>query len=50
MVCGIVYYVGIVGKYVIEKFIRIFVEVDIVSEFRYRDLIVDENIFMIVIF
>ncbi|HAK89452.1 MAG: glutamine--fructose-6-phosphate aminotransferase [Nitrospirae bacterium GWB2_47_37] len=35
--CGTSYHAGIVGKYMIEETARIPVEVDIASEFRYRD-------------
>ncbi|MBC8337042.1 MAG: glutamine--fructose-6-phosphate transaminase (isomerizing) [Anaerolineales bacterium] len=41
--CGTAAYAGMVGKYLIEKITRIPVEIDIASEFRYRDPIVDEN-------
>ncbi|MBT7080648.1 MAG: glutamine--fructose-6-phosphate transaminase (isomerizing), partial [Chloroflexi bacterium] len=41
--CGTAAYAGMVGKYLIESVARIPVEVDIGSEFRYRDPIVDEN-------
>jgi glucosamine--fructose-6-phosphate aminotransferase (isomerizing) len=41
--CGTAAYAGMVGKILIEKIVRIPVEVDIASEFRYRDPIVDEN-------
>ncbi|NOY99816.1 MAG: glutamine--fructose-6-phosphate transaminase (isomerizing) [Chloroflexi bacterium] len=41
--CGTAAYAGMVGKYLIEKIARIPVEVEIGSEFRYRDPIVDEN-------
>mgnify|MGYP000929581306 CR=1 FL=1 len=34
--CGTAYHAGVVGKYLIENFARIPVEVDIASEFRYR--------------
>ena len=34
--CGSSYYAALYGKYVIEKFSRISVEVDMASEFRYR--------------
>jgi len=34
--CGTSYYAGMVGKYWIEKFSRIPVDIDIASEFRYR--------------
>ncbi|WP_125153981.1 glutamine--fructose-6-phosphate transaminase (isomerizing) [Clostridium rectalis] len=47
--CGTAYHAGIVGKYVIEKLSRIPVEVDIASEFRYRNPIIDKNTLMIVI-
>jgi len=35
--CGTASYVGMIGKYWIERFARIPVEVDVASEFRYRD-------------
>ncbi len=41
--CGTAAYAGMVGKYLIESIARIPVEVDLGSEFRYRDPIVDEN-------
>ena len=41
--CGTAAYAGMVGKYLIEKIARIPVEIEIGSEFRYRDPIVDEN-------
>lgn len=47
--CGTAYHAGIVGKYVIEKLARIPVEVDIASEFRYRNPIIDENTLMIIV-
>ena len=47
--CGTAYHAGVVGKYVIEKLARIPVEVDIASEFRYRDPIINERTLMIVI-
>lgn len=40
---------GVVGKYVIEKLARILEEVNIASEFRYRDPIIDEKTLMLVI-
>ncbi|PIR86599.1 glutamine--fructose-6-phosphate transaminase (isomerizing) [Candidatus Kaiserbacteria bacterium CG10_big_fil_rev_8_21_14_0_10_43_70] len=36
--CGSAYYAGMVGQYLIEKFAHIPTEVEIGSEFRYRDL------------
>jgi len=47
--CGTAYHAGIVGKYYLEKFARIPVEVDIASEFRYRDPLVDSSTLMIVV-
>ncbi|MGH4118247.1 glutamine--fructose-6-phosphate transaminase (isomerizing) [Clostridium sp.] len=47
--CGTAYHAGVVGKYVIEKLARIPVEIDIASEFKYRDPIMDENTLMIII-
>jgi glutamine---fructose-6-phosphate transaminase (isomerizing) len=41
--CGTAGHAGLVGKVLIEHIARIPVEVDIASEFRYRDPIVDEN-------
>lgn len=47
--CGSAYHVGVVAKYAIEKTVRIPVEIDIASEFRYRDPIIDENVLVLVI-
>lgn len=47
--CGTAYHAGLVGKYYIEKLVRIPVEIDIASEFRYRDPIIDEHTLTIVI-
>ena len=47
--CGTAYHAGMVGKYVIEKLARIPVEVDIASEFRYRNPIINERTLMIVV-
>lgn len=47
--CGSAYHVGVVAKYVIEKVARIPVEVDVASEFRYREPIIDESILVLVI-
>ncbi|HEX7672659.1 MAG TPA: glutamine--fructose-6-phosphate transaminase (isomerizing) [Bdellovibrio sp.] len=38
--CGTSYYAGTVGKYLIEQLARIPVEVDIASEFRYRNPVI----------
>ncbi len=47
--CGSAYHVGMVGKYVIEKLARIPVFVDIASEYRYRNPVLDENTLVVVI-
>lgn len=47
--CGTAYHAGLVGKTIIEKLVRIPVEVEIASEFRYREPMLDENTFVIVI-
>ena len=47
--CGTAYHAGLVGKYTIEKLVRIPVEVDVASEFRYRDPIIDDEMLTIVV-
>ena len=47
--CGTAYHAGLIGKTVIEKLAGISVEVDVASEFRYRDPFVDENTLFIAI-
>ncbi|MDB5716898.1 MAG: glmS [Sphingomonas bacterium] len=47
--CGTAYYVGMIGKYWIERFSRVPVEVDFASEFRYRDPVLPPNTLGIVI-
>jgi glucosamine--fructose-6-phosphate aminotransferase (isomerizing) len=41
--CGSAYHSGLFGKLLLEKFLGMMVEVEIASEFRYRDSLVDEN-------
>ncbi|MEM9681767.1 MAG: glutamine--fructose-6-phosphate transaminase (isomerizing) [Pseudomonadota bacterium] len=41
--CGTAYYAGLVAKYWIEKLCRIPVEIDVASEFRYRNLPMEEG-------
>lgn len=41
--CGTAYHAGMIGKYAIEKLARLPVEVDIASEYRYREPLVGEN-------
>ncbi len=47
--CGTAYHAGIVGKYYLEQLARMPVEVDIASEFRYRNPLVDGNSLTIII-
>ena len=47
--CGSAYHAGVTGKYVIEQLSRIPVEVDLASEFRYRNPILDEKCLVIII-
>lgn len=47
--CGTAYHAGLVGKFIIEKLAKIPVEVDVASEFRYRDPLVDERTLFIAI-
>ena len=47
--CGSAYYAGCVGRYVIEALCRVPVDVDIASELRYRDPIIDEHTLLIAI-
>lgn len=47
--CGSAYHVGVTGKYVLEELARIPVEVDVASEFRYRNPILEEGSMVIVI-
>ncbi len=47
--CGTAFHAGMVGKYLIEKTARMPVEVDVASEFRYRDPLVDSKTLVIII-
>lgn len=47
--CGSAYHAGVTGKYVLEGLARIPVEVDVASEFRYRNPILEEGAMVIVI-
>jgi glucosamine--fructose-6-phosphate aminotransferase (isomerizing) len=47
--CGTSFHAALVGKFMIEALARIPVDVDIASEFRYRDPLVDEGTLMVVI-
>jgi len=47
--CGTSWHAGLVGKFLLEKLCRIPVEVDIASEFRYRDPIINERVLTLLI-
>lgn len=47
--CGTAYHAGLVGKYAIEKLVRIPVEVEVASEFRYRNPIINDHTLVMVI-
>ncbi|MBS1412792.1 MAG: glutamine--fructose-6-phosphate transaminase (isomerizing) [Christensenellaceae bacterium] len=47
--CGTAYHCGLVGKYFIEKLMRLPVNVELSSEFRYSDPILDKSDLVIVI-
>lgn len=47
--CGSAYHAGVTGKYVMEGLARIPVEVDLASEFRYRNPILEEGAMVVVI-
>ena len=47
--CGTAYHAGVVGKYIIEKLVRIPVDVEIASEFRYKEPLINENDIIIII-
>ena len=49
MACGSSYHVGMVGKYNLERLLRIPVDVMLASEFRYADPLVDQDTLVIVI-
>ncbi|HYX43537.1 MAG TPA: glutamine--fructose-6-phosphate transaminase (isomerizing) [Acidimicrobiales bacterium] len=45
--CGTSFYSGLVGKYAIEHWARLPVEIDVASEFRYRDPVLDAHTLVI---
>ena len=47
--CGSAYNAGVVAKYVFERLCRATVEVELASEFRYKDPIVDENTLVVLV-
>lgn len=49
LACGTSWHCGLIGKYILEKYTKIPVDVDYASEFRYRDPVVDSSVLTIVI-
>lgn len=49
LACGTAYHAGLIAKYAIEKWARISVEVELASEFRYRDPVIDKKVLVIAI-
>lgn len=49
LACGTSWHCALVSKFIIEKYLKISVEVDYASEFRYRDPLVDQDTLVIVI-
>ena len=47
--CGTAYHAGLVGKYILERLLRLPVEVDLASEYRYREPMTDPGVLTIVI-
>jgi glucosamine--fructose-6-phosphate aminotransferase (isomerizing) len=47
--CGTAYYAGLIGKYWIERFARLRVEIDVASEFRYREAPLPDDGLMLVV-
>ena len=47
--CGSAYHAGVAAQYVIEDLARIPVRVELASEFRYRNPILEENSLVIII-
>ncbi|MGD9402087.1 MAG: glutamine--fructose-6-phosphate transaminase (isomerizing) [bacterium] len=47
--CGTSWHAGLIGEYLMEEYLRIPVEVEYASEFRYRDPILDKNDLVVVI-
>lgn len=47
--CGTSYHAALIGKYYLEKYVKIPVDVEIASEFRYRDIVVAKNTLFITI-
>jgi glucosamine--fructose-6-phosphate aminotransferase (isomerizing) len=47
--CGTSWHASLIGEYLLEEFVRVPVEVEYASEFRYRDPVIEDNNVLIVI-
>ena len=47
--CGTAYHAGLVGKYALETLCKIPTQIDVSSEFRYRDLLIDKETLVLAI-
>jgi len=47
--CGTAYHAGLVGKYALESLCKIPTHIDVSSEFRYRDLLIDKDTLVLAI-
>jgi glutamine---fructose-6-phosphate transaminase (isomerizing) len=47
--CGTAYHAGLIAKYAIEHWTRIPVEVEVASEFRYRDPVLDRSTLVVIV-
>ena len=47
--CGTSWHAALIGEYMLEEFVRIPVEIEYASEFRYRDPVIDRDVVVFVI-
>ena len=47
--CGTAYHAGLVGKYLLEQFLKVSVITDIASEFRYNENFIDDKTLVIIV-
>lgn len=47
--CGTAMHAGLIGKYMFEKYVGLPVDVEIASEFRYKDPIIDEHDLVVIV-
>jgi glucosamine--fructose-6-phosphate aminotransferase (isomerizing) len=47
--CGTSYHAALIGKFMVETLARVPVEVDLASEFRFRDPVIDERTLLLAI-